>query len=213
LACAFLTARHMQTSGLFDYLHEPMVLDVSAETSFREPFDRLLRELAAQKPGSRALAELLMRQCLIALLRRQSDPNGEFSGPWLAAVTNPALGRAIAAILDQPEKHHTLQTLAETAGMSRTAFADQFKGLTGRTPIEFLREVRLRRATRLLTSTDLPIKTISARVGFGSRSYFSKAFKAFTGTDPVSFRHKPIEFLPPLKYAVEEDKYSQKFLS
>lgn len=205
LACAFLDARHMQTSGLFDYLHEPMILNLADDQSFRAPFEALLKEMAVPKPGTRALAEALIKQCLIALLRRQSEPNGEFSGPWLAAVTNPALGRAIAAILDKPAKPHTLSTLAETAGMSRTAFSEQFKELTGRTPIDFLKEVRLRLATRLLTSTDLPVKTIAARVGFSSRSYFSKAFTAFTGIGPTSFRYDPIEFVPGLVSASTDD--------
>lgn len=196
LACAFINAEHMQTSGLFDYLHEPLILDLADDQSFRTPFKALLEEMAAPKPGTRALAEALIKQCLIALLRHQSEPNGEFSGPWLAAVTNPALGKAIAAILDSPEKPHTVSALAETAGMSRTAFSEQFKELTARTPIDFLKEVRLRLATRLLTSTDLPVKTIASRVGFSSRSYFSTAFKSFTGVGPADFRFEPVEFVP-----------------
>ena len=204
LACAYVTAQHMQTSGLFDYLHEPMILDFADDQSFRTPFEMLLNEMAAPKPGTRALTAALMKQCLIALLRRQSEPNGDFSGPWLAAVTNPALGKAIAAILDKPAKPHTVSALAETAGMSRTAFSEQFKELTGRTPIDFLKEVRLRLATRLLTSTDLPVKTIAARVGFSSRSYFSSAFKTFAGVDPTNFRCEPVQFVPDLTGAMPE---------
>lgn len=205
LACAYVMAQHMQTSGLFDYLHEPMILDLADDQSFRAPFETLLKEMAAPMPGTRALTEALMKQCLIALLRRQSEPNGDFSGPWLAAVTNPALGKAIAAILDNPAKPHTLSGLAETAGMSRTAFSEQFKELTGRTPIDFLKEVRLRLATRLLTSTNLPVKTIASRVGFSSRSYFSKAFKTFTGVGPADFRYDPIVFVPGLVSASSDD--------
>lgn len=193
LACAIISAQHMQTSGLFDYLHEPMVMDLADDHSFRTPFNALLSEMTSPAPGTRVLADLLMKQCLIALLRHQLEPNGEFTGPWLAAVTNPALGKAIAAILDDPAKPHTVSALADTAGMSRTAFSEHFKQLTGRTPIDFLKEVRLRLAIRLLASTDLPIKTVAARVGFGSRSYFSKAFKSFTGVGPTDFRVDPIQ--------------------
>jgi AraC-like DNA-binding protein len=49
-------------------------------------------------------------------------------------------------------------------------------------------EVRLRRAAQLLTGTELPIKSIAARVGFDRRSYFSRAFKAYTGKGPARFR-------------------------
>ena len=54
--------------------------------------------------------------------------------------------------------------------------------------MDFLKEVRLRRAAHLLRATDLPVKTVAARVGFASRSYFSRAFKAFTGHDPAGYR-------------------------
>lgn len=205
LASAYLTARHMQVSGLFDYLHQPMIVNLADEDSFRTPFEQLTRELAAPRPGTRAMAGALMKQCLIALLRRQSEPDGEFSGPWLAAVTNPALGKAIVAILDDPAQPHTLSGLAETAGMSRTAFSEQFRQITGRTPIDFLKEVRLRLAIRYLTSTDLPIKTVAARVGFSSRSYFSTSFKSFTGVGPADFRYDPIKFTPQLADATFED--------
>ena len=40
----------------------------------------------------------------------------------------------------------------------------------------------------MLNDTDLPVKTIAARVGFASRSHFSRAFKNFSGIDPAHFR-------------------------
>jgi transcriptional regulator GlxA family with amidase domain len=50
----------------------------------------------------------------------------------------------------------------------------------------------LRRAAQLLTATDLPVKTIAFRVGFDSRSYFSRAFKDFSGVDPAGYRANPV---------------------
>ena len=54
--------------------------------------------------------------------------------------------------------------------------------------MDFLKEVRLRRAGDLLRVGDLPIKAIAARVGYSSRSHFSRSFKAFAGTDPATYR-------------------------
>lgn len=76
--------------------------------------------------------------------------------------------------------------------MSRGAFADHFKQAFGRTAIDCLKEIRLRRAAHLLSTTDLPVKTIAYKVGFDSRSYFSSAFKAYTGIDPAGFRANPV---------------------
>ena len=192
LACGFVQATYLQITGLFAYLREPLVISVAEDTSFRDPFHQLLGELAAPKPGTRVLAEMLMKQCLIALLRRQANESGECQVAWLAAHNNQALGRAISAMLDRPEAGHTVQSLADVAGMSRAAYAEHFKKAFGRTPMIFLKEVRLRRAAHLLAATDLPVKAITARIGFGSRSYFSRAFKDFTGLDPASFRANPV---------------------
>ena len=186
LACGTIRATHLGTTGIFDHLRVPLFESVADDMTFREPFARLLDELAAPGPGTRALAESLMKQCLISLLRRQGTAGDE--APWLSALGKPALERAISAMLDTPEAPHTLQSLAETASMSRTAFAQQFKQSFDRTAMDFLKEIRLRRARQLLRATDLPVKTIAARVGFDSRSYFSRAFKAFTGKDPARFR-------------------------
>ena len=172
LACGHVHARYMQVVDLFDYLREPLFESVIEDRSFREPFHHLLDELAEPKPGTKVLAEMLMKQCLIALLRGQSEGEGECFVPWLAALGDRALGRALAAMLDEPEANHTLERLGEIAGMSRGVFAERFRETFGRTAIDCLREIRLRRAAHLLTATDLPVKTIAFQVGFESRSYF-----------------------------------------
>ena len=193
LACGAVKAIHHQTTGLFDYLSVPLVETMAEEPAFRDPFKRLLDELSQPKPGTRMLAQILMKECLIALLRRHCR-SGECSVPWLMALDHPRLGRAISAMLENPERPFTLQSLAEIAGMSRAAFAERFKEAFGRTAMDLLKEIRLRRAAHLLVSTDLPVKTIAYRVGFASRSHFSRAFKAFSGTDPAGYRaHAPPE--------------------
>lgn len=188
LACGFIHAMHLETTGLFDHLSEPLVMDVADDLSFRGPFRQLLDELAAPQAGTKVLAELLMKQCLISLLRRQGETEGDGFAPWVAAVGNPELGRAIAAITDRPEAEHTLQSLADVAGMSRATFAEQFRKTFGRTPMGFVKEVRLRRAARFLSATDLPVKAIAGRVGYSSRSHFSRSFKSMMGADPASYR-------------------------
>ncbi|MBE9552609.1 MAG: helix-turn-helix domain-containing protein [Proteobacteria bacterium] len=188
LVCGFIRAMHLETTGLFDHLSEPLVVDVSDDTSFRAPFRQLLDELAAPKLGTRVLAEMLMKQCLIVLLRRQTETARDNYAPWIAAAGHPELGRALAAITDKPEADHTLQGLADIAGMSRTTFAEQFRRAFDRTPMDLVKEVRLRRAARFLAATNLPVKAIAFRVGYSSRSHFSRAFKSMMGADPVSYR-------------------------
>ena len=127
LACGYVHARYMQITELFDHLREPLVVSVVEDRTFRDAFHNLLEELADPKPGTKVLAEMLMKQCLIALLRNQSETTGECLVPWLAALGNRGLGRALSAMLDAPESNHTLESLGDIAGMSRAAFAEHFR--------------------------------------------------------------------------------------
>ena len=187
MACGRITATYQGATGLFDHMSELLIDDFACEDGVCRPFETLLAELAEPKPGTLALADSLMQQCLVLLLRRYCA-SGECRLPWLSALEDPRLGRAVAAMLAHPERDFTLEGLAETAGMSRSAFAAHFTTAFERPPIEFLKETRLRRAAQLLRSTDLPVKSVAPRVGFASRSYFSRAFKALYGVDPLAYR-------------------------
>ena len=73
--------------------------------------------------------------------------------------------------------------------MSRSQFAERFHAAFGCSPVAFLHDVRMRQAAGLLRQRkDLPIDQISNRVGFTSRSYFSRSFKNMFGMAPADFR-------------------------
>ena len=74
--------------------------------------------------------------------------------------------------------------------MSRSAFSKHFSETFGRTAMDFVKEVRLRRAAELLLTTSRPIKAIAADVGYHSRSHFTRAFKESHGLHPAAFRER-----------------------
>ncbi len=75
-----------------------------------------------------------------------------------------------------------------TSRMGRTTFYKKLKGISGYTPNDYLRTMRLKRAAELLTSTDLNISEISYAIGMNDPLYFSKSFKAQFGKSPSDFR-------------------------
>ena len=187
VACGRIHATYRHAAGLFDRLESPLVEDFGVDDSVSRPFDAFLAELATPQPGGAAMAEALFRQCLVVLLRRYCG-SGECRLPWLSALEDPRLNRALAAMLERPEHPFTLEDLADLAGMSRSGFAAHFAAAFERPPMEYLRDLRLSRAARLLATTDLPVKTIAGRIGYRSRSHFSRAFRDRYGADPVSYR-------------------------
>ena len=187
MACGRLRVTFRGAYGLFDYLSEPIVARLEDADPLRASLTALVDELANPKPGARALARALMEQCLVLLLRRLCR-DGFCTAPWLLALDDPRLGRTVEAMTALPEREHSVESLARIAGMSRSAFARHFVAAFGRGPMDFLRELRLRRAARLLKTTERPVKTLAREVGYTSRSYFSRAFKDFYGVSPAEFR-------------------------
>ncbi len=185
--CGMILATYGGALGLFDHLREPVVENAGEIAPLRRAFEEMIHEFASPGVGTRALTEALMKQCLILLLR-QHLVRHSVDSPFFATLQDRRLARAVAAILERPADPHTVDSLADLAGMSRSAFSERFAQAFGQTPIDFLMKVRLRVAAHLLTTTDLPVKLVAKSIGYASRSYFSRAFRAAYGQDPASFR-------------------------
>ena len=187
VACGRVRAIYAGGLGLFDKMREPIVLDFSDSEQMRGIFERLLEEERTRAPGEQAMMAALMNQCLVLVFRRLSHtPEGRL--PWLAALEDPRLAPVVDAILKEPDRPYTLDSLAGQAFMSRSLFARQFGESFGRTPMAFVRDVRLRRGAELLRSTALSVDTVARRVGYRSRSQFSRAFREYFGESPARFR-------------------------
>lgn len=84
----------------------------------------------------------------------------------------------------------SLADVARHAGMSRFAFVRKFKRLTGTTPIEELRRIRLHEARNLILSRDLPMKAVADLVGIGDEYQLSKQFRRLFGVSPSRIRNR-----------------------
>lgn len=175
-----------------DHLSRPVVCPIGESDALQANFNALLKELSRPQPGAGIVAECLMRQCFVLLVRDHIKRYGEHS-PLFVRANDPRLKRAIAAMLANPGHSHTVASLAHEAGMSRSAFAALFAAQYRQTPVSFLQGIRLRTAARMLRLGVLPVKTIAATVGYASRSHFSKAFKATFGVDPSRYRDQELK--------------------
>jgi AraC-like DNA-binding protein len=187
VACGSINATYQRTRGLFDYLSEPIVTPMREGDTIGQTLDALLAEMANPGPGSESMVALLMQQTLIYVLRHYCE-SGQCRVPWLTALEDAQLARAVEQMIDEPGRRYTLELLAETAGMSRSAFAQRFREAFGRSAMDFLKELRLQRAAHLLRTTRRPVKSIAEQVGFDSRSHFSQSFSDYFGLAPAEFR-------------------------
>lgn len=83
-----------------------------------------------------------------------------------------------------------IDQLSEEIGMGRTIFFNKIKGLTGMSPVEFIRTFRIKRAAQLLQDPNLNISEVAYMVGMNDSRYFSKCFKAAYGMTPTEYKRK-----------------------
>jgi AraC-like DNA-binding protein len=107
----------------------------------------------------------------------------------------PKIGAALKAIHENVNHPWTVESLAEAAGMSRSAFALRFKELLGQGPVEYVTEWRMHKAVQLLQGRDKKLFEIAKNVGYESNVAFSKAFKRLLGVTPGEHRRNSTQ--PP----------------
>ena len=80
--------------------------------------------------------------------------------------------------------------LVRELAVSRSVFFKKLKTLTGLAPIEFIKEMRIKRAAQLIETGEFNMTQISYMVGINDPRYFSKCFKAQVGMTPTEYREK-----------------------
>ena len=84
----------------------------------------------------------------------------------------------------------SVEDLGDSMCLSRVQLYRKVKTMTGKSPVEIIRETRIVRANQLLADSSLTISEIAYRVGFSSPSYFTKCYKDFFGKSPTDGRTK-----------------------
>lgn len=82
----------------------------------------------------------------------------------------------------------SLNQLAQQAGLSPSRYSALFRAQTGTSPVEHHIGLRVQAACRLLTTTELSVKEICARLGFNDPFYFSRLFGNIMGVPPSTYR-------------------------
>lgn len=98
--------------------------------------------------------------------------------------------KALEYITDHYTENLTLKSVADTVHVSKSYFSLLFKKKTGRNFVDYLIELRIREAKRLLAESDERIYKVAEASGFNDVRYFSKLFKKMTDLTPLEYREK-----------------------
>ena len=109
----------------------------------------------------------------------------------ITSLDEQIIKRALGCIENNMDNtSYNVEALSSDMGMSRMNLYRKLQSITGQTPTEFIRAIRLKRAAQLLESSQLTISEVADRVGFSSSSYFSKCFKEQFGMLPTQYQEE-----------------------
>jgi AraC family transcriptional regulator len=148
--------------------------------------DLAAHEIDEGGPGGRLYAESLSF-AIISRFLHVCCFEGDIKSPG-NPLPAPCLLRALDKIAAEYARDLSLTELAVESGYSRAHFLRMFRAATGKTPHQYLRDVRLERAREQLQSGSAPISEIALATGFASHSHLTGLFRRRFGLTPSSFR-------------------------
>jgi len=147
------------------------------------------RELARPQIATTAVLASLVDIVLVQVLRAWLPTGaGDRRGTWLGVMSDPVVHRALQHIHADPARRWTTETLAAAIAVSRSTLTRRFPAAVGQAPAAYLTQWRLDLAARRLCTTDQPVESIAADVGYNSVPAFSRAFARSHGAAPGRYR-------------------------
>jgi len=190
---SFLSGRYVFPVGplhpLFRALPEYFHIK-GADLPLHDPIKGLIQILSQEFAREDASDAILSRitDTLFHYILRHWMLEHDSSSHWAALYADEAVLRAIESMEDRMEYPWTVDSLAGAQGLSRATLARRFKEATGTGPMEYLKQIRMQRAARMLQNGEGNVEHISMRVGYESPFSFSRSFKRFYGLSPREFR-------------------------
>jgi AraC-like DNA-binding protein len=145
-------------------------------------FQQLTQELHLQEIGFQTRVNQLIDALLILTARQlihQSHSQRDFSGSFMKLEQE----------LRKNLSHQwAVEEMAALVGLGTTAFTEKVKSYTGFSPLNYLINIRISEAIKLLKQTETNLTEIALGTGFYSSQHFSTTFKKLTGYTPSQFR-------------------------
>ncbi|MBT2474986.1 helix-turn-helix transcriptional regulator [Microbacterium sp. ISL-103] len=146
------------------------------------------------RQGDPVICRMMAKTVLLSVIRAWAA-NGCAPDGWPSVSQDPFLDRVVEAIHEQPGRDWTVERLASVGAMSRSVFAERFRTAIGRSPADYVTEVRVDAAKRML-SAGRSVSETSRELGYASDEGFSRAFRRRTGLTPSAWRASELTPVP-----------------
>jgi len=154
-----------------------------------------LLEAVRNPEEARILGPQIVREIIYRVLC------GEQGGALRAAAALHSrfaqVNRALQRMHAEYARELSVEELADVAGMSQSAFHQNFKSITSSSPLQYLKTIRLHKARMLMVHEGLRAGEAAGRVGYQSQSQFSREFKRLFGSTPAGAAEAMRQILAP----------------
>ena len=142
--------------------------------------------------GSGVVLARLSEALFAEAIRHYMDELTPGKSGWLAALRDRYIGRALSVLHEQPAYPWTVDKLARTVGLSRSALGQRFTTLIGMPPMQYLTRWRTSLAASRLRESTVSILRVATEVGYESEAAFNRAFKREFGSPPAAWRKQAV---------------------
>jgi len=149
-------------------------------------FQNMQQEIVNQEIGYVTRVNQLIDELFILIARqltRQNNSRRDFPQIFM---------KLEQTLRDNLSHQWTVEEMAALVGLGTTAFSEKVKNFTGFSPLNYLINIRISEAIKLLKRNDVNVTDIALDIGFYSSQHFATTFKKLTGYTPSEFRKKNI---------------------
>ncbi len=146
-------------------------------------------------PNLTGMSRLLEMISILTILSESEDKQDLTTNPISLRneVDSARMNKVFEHVMQKYQEEIQLSDVAELANMSESAFSRYFKKRTRRTFSQFLAEIRIEHACKLLMADKMSVAEISFESGFNNLSNFNRQFKAIKKITPLTYRTKFLE--------------------
>ena len=189
--CVVVRFDHVAAEHLIAQLPKVLLIDSWDEGAsgwLQSTLRFIAREAQTLRPGGETVITRLADILVVQMIRSWIDSADEPGHGWIAALRDERIGRALRAMHREPERSWSVESLAQEACMSRSAFSARFTRLVGESALRYLTRWRMQLARSYLRDNSIALHDLAERVGYQSEAAFCRAFKREFGVPPGSVR-------------------------
>jgi AraC-like DNA-binding protein len=190
MVCGALRFDHPAARTLVDLLPSVVQVPATPDSPLGDVLRLIADEVSHLRPGGEAVVTRLADVLVVQAIRNWLETDPGARAGWLGALSDPLVGPALARVHDDPARNWTVELLATSVALSRSAFAARFTALVGEPVMQYVTRWRMHLALDRLRSEDVTNAELARDLGYRSEAAFSRAFTRVVGQAPSVARRE-----------------------